>query len=146
MTWESRDLPVLRAIVEASDDGADHVEPEEIGRRTGLDEATVQRALWALAGENPPYFTYIDFTGMGSKEMGPVTGVSGHARRTVGTWPTPDAWAEQLIKALNDAAETERDPERKTRLRRAADAVGSLGGQVLGGVITTYITHTTGIG
>ena len=146
MTWETRELPVLRAIVEASDEGVEYVDPEEIMRRTGLDQQTVQRALWALAGEQPPYFTYIDLTGMGPKEMGPITSLSGHARRTVGTWPTPEAWADRLITALTKAADAEPDPVKKGKLRTAADAVGSLGGQVLGGVITSYVTHAAGVG
>jgi hypothetical protein len=147
MTWESRDLPVLRAIVEASDDGSDYIDPAEITRRTGFEPATVQRALWALAGEDPPFFTYTDVSPFGGgKEMAAITNVGGHARRTVGTWPTPDVWAEWLVKALNDAAAAEPDPERKSKLRRAADAVGSLGSQVLGGVITSYITRATGLG
>jgi hypothetical protein len=145
MTWETRDLPVLRAIVRASDEGIEYIEPDEIMRRTGFDESTVQLALWALGKEFPPYFEYIDAS-TDSKYMMSISNPSGQARRVVGTWPTPDAWAEQLIKALNDAADKEPDPERKGKLRRAADAVASLGGQVLGGVITTYITHTAGLG
>jgi len=48
------------------------------------------------------------------------------------------------VAALNQAADAEPDPVQKGKLRRAAEAVGSLSGQVLAGVVTTYITHATG--
>jgi len=60
MIWETRDLPVLRAIVGLSDEGMDYIEATEIAKRTGFDDDTVQNALWALAGEHPPFFSYED--------------------------------------------------------------------------------------
>jgi len=146
MTWETRDLPVLRAIIEASDEGTWQIGVDEIMSRTCFDGETVQRALMALAGEQPPFFTYTDGSTMVGSFIVGVSNPTGHARRTVGTWPTAETWADRLIKALNEAADAEPDPERKGKLRRAAEAVGSLGGQVLGGVITAYVTHTTGLG
>ncbi|MEU5565891.1 hypothetical protein [Micromonospora musae] len=43
-TWEERDPPVLRAIVEMSDEGAWIIEPDEIAERAGFDEAKVKSA------------------------------------------------------------------------------------------------------
>lgn len=40
--------------------------------------------------------------------------LTGHARRTVGTWPTPDAWADGLVEALAEAADQETDEAKRT--------------------------------
>jgi len=63
MTWESRDLPVLRAVVTAADEGCEYVYPDQIAKRTGLELATVQRSLFALAPETPGFFTLSDASG-----------------------------------------------------------------------------------
>jgi hypothetical protein len=68
------------------------------------------------------------------------------ARRAVGQWPTADTRGERLAAALSQAANAEPDPVEKGKLRRAAEAVGSISGQVFAGVVTTYITHATGAG
>jgi hypothetical protein len=43
--WEARDLPVLRAIVELTDEGVRHIDPQQLVERTGLDTRTVRIAL-----------------------------------------------------------------------------------------------------
>jgi len=55
------------------------------------------------------------------RETFSVSNPTGHARRTVGTWPTPDLWADRLIAALTEAAENETDPDKKSKLRKAAE-------------------------
>jgi hypothetical protein len=35
-TWETRDLPVLKAVVALTDEGGDYIEPPEIGGANGL--------------------------------------------------------------------------------------------------------------
>ena len=145
MTWESRDLPVLRAVVDATDEGGWIIEATEIAERTGLSDQDVQNALWALGSNQPPYFEIMDASTMSERHIHAAHQPTGHARRTVGTWPTPDLWADRLIAALTEAAENETDPDKKSKLRKAADALGSMGGQVLGGVITSYVTHAAGI-
>jgi hypothetical protein len=143
-TWEPRDLPVLQAIVALSDEGNHYIEPAEIAERTGFDEATVQQALWALADEDPPLFTYTDSSRLSGPAMGPVSRPTGHARRKVGTWPTPDSLADRIIEALDAAADQERDPERKSKLRGAVDFLSGVGRGVLTEVTAKVIT--TGVG
>ena len=146
MTWETRDLPVLRALVQAVDEGVrSPIRADEVVRRTGFDADTVQDALWALAGEQPPFFEYIDASTFDRRDL-VVSQLTGHARRTVGTWPTADAWADHLIKALAEAAAQEPDEAERGKLRRAADVLGGLGRDVLAEVVTTVITRGTGLG
>jgi hypothetical protein len=140
-TWESRDLPVLEAIVRLSDEGNYPVEAQELTKRTGFDYETVQQALWALAYEQPPFFDPIDTSSFGGRDMAGVREVSGHARRTVSAWPTPEVLADRIITALNEAANNEPDEAKKGMLRRGAETVGGVGKDVLTGVLTQVITQ-----
>jgi hypothetical protein len=144
MTWETRDLPVLRAIVDLSDLGhSGAITPAIIVQHTHLDPTTVARALRALAHEDPPFFQWDDID---TGDIVVVANPTGHARRAVETWPAPDAWADRLIAALTDAAERASDPAEKTKLRKAADALGSVGKDVLTDVLTKYVERASGLG
>lgn len=146
MTWETRDLPVLRALVQAVDEGVGApIRSDEVIRRTGFDADTVQGALWALAGELPPFFEYRDASTYGGRDL-TVVQLTGHARRTAGTWPTADAWADRLVEALTEAAAQETDEAKRGKLRRAADVLGGLGRDVLAEVVTGAIARGVGLG
>ena len=62
--------------------------------------------------------------------------------RTEKAWDHPDGddALSRLISVLTQAAERTGDAEEKSRLRRAADALIALGGQVGAGVMTAYLT------
>ena len=143
-TWEARDLPVLRAIVEMSDEGAWHIEPQEIAARTGLEVETVMAGLWALAKEQPAFFQYIDTTTMGGPAMRGIRNPTGHARRTVGTWPKAEDRVAEMVAALQEAAQREPDPEKRSALRKTAEYAAGIGRDVLIGIITGSITASVG--
>ena len=106
-TWESRDLPVLVAAVELCDDSDQETAMlGELGQRSGLSEGIVGRALRALAREDPPFFDGITESDWGIHGVAYPTG---HARRTVGAWPTPELLASRLVAELKKAAEKEPD-------------------------------------
>jgi hypothetical protein len=137
-TWETRDLPVLESIVYGYDETGVSPTPTEIAETCGLNSDEVQRALRALQHTEPSFVTKMAETSAGIVLVGAPTG---HARRVVGSWPTPDALADRIIAALAEAAEAESDPDTKGRLKRAADAVGGVGKSVLTGVLTHVITQ-----
>ncbi|MBP2704422.1 hypothetical protein JOL79_11415 [Microbispora sp. RL4-1S] len=145
MTWESRDLPVLKAIVELADEGEDRIDRSFIEERTGMGHDEVQRALRALAHEEPPFFGYTDTPGYGRKEILMVFDVTGHARRTVGTWPTPESLADRIVAGLSAAADAESDEERRGWLKRTAAWFGGAGRDVLVDVASGVITKSTGL-
>lgn len=138
-TWESRDLPVLAHIVEYYDEHGYSPDPPYIADACGFDDnKVVQRALRALEHEVPPFITGFDKVMTGS-----IVGIgapTGHARRTVGAWPTADALADRIIAALNDAADNEPDEAKEGRLRRGAEAVAGVGKDVLTDVMAQVIT------
>lgn len=137
-TWERRDLPVLQIIVRVHDETGNSPDPSEICAALGFDDETVQRALRALAQEEPPLITKFQ-----KVLTGRILGVgapTGHARRVAGAWPTPDNLADRIITALNQAADNEPDEAKKGKLRRAAEAVAGVGRDVLTDVTAQVIT------
>lgn len=142
-TWSLRDLPVLEAIVRAHELTGRAVTPHEVASGAGLDEATVHKALKALASENPPFFTSMQTRMSGHVSLiGPPTG---HARRAVGAWPTAEVIAERLVEALREAADREPDEERKTFLRKAATYLANAGRDLAADIGAAAINRQMGM-
>jgi hypothetical protein len=143
-TWVSRDLPVLDAVVRLLDDGAYTVAVIDIAGETGLDPNTVDRALDALHG---PYVTeYKKLMTGGIPDTWYVTEVTAEARRVVGQWPTAESLAARLAEAFSQAADEEKDPERKSRLRQLAGFLGETGKDLAAEIIAKVIMRQTGMG
>ena len=140
-TWATRDLPVLKAVVELFDGGEWRVGGAQVAERTGLAEDVVQRAFFALANEDPPLFKYIDTSSLAGPEIGWVYEPSGEARRRVGAWPTPESLADRLVQAMDQVAESEPDEEKRSKLRNAAVYLGSAGRDMLVQVAATAVSR-----
>lgn len=136
-TWFSRDLPILEAVVAICDETGDHADRSHIAGRTRFDDETVKRALFALAAEEPAFFDYSDTSTFAGRGIDFIRDPTGHARRTVGSWPTPENLADRIVAALNEAADEETDPEKQSKLRHAAD----VGKGAMAGVISTVIAQ-----
>ena len=145
-TWESRDLPVLAAIVALYDESGAAVRAEQIVEATGLTEVDVQRALFALADEQPLFFSTIDGSSLAGRAVLAVTQPTGQARRAVGAWPTAETLADRIVAALNAAADDEPDPVKKGKLRSAAAAGGGVARDVFVEVLSGVLVKSTGIG
>lgn len=132
--WTSRELPVLRALVDYLDD-PDHrsIEPAQIADLAGLPQDDVHRALRALAEASPPYIEGVPVAELTYPIA--VTGVTERARRAVGQWPNEEALAETLVRELRAAAAREPDEVHKGKLHRAADALSDIGVKVVGEVL-----------
>lgn len=137
--WASRDFPILKTVVEYIDRGQGP-DPDEIAKRTGLDLAEVGHGLRALQRRG---LVEVEETLGG---MGWVTEVSGDAYLVTGLHPDGNDSLEALANMFREAADRTPDPDEKSRLRRAASAVGDLVGQVGAGVMTAYLTRLGGIG
>jgi hypothetical protein len=140
-TWETRDLPVLDAIVCYFDE---HDGPEIPGvgtfaKLTGMDPVQVARAVRALS----PRFIKTQ-AAMGGLMNAAIVGVTDEARQAVGQWPSPEVWVDRLVQALREAAEREPDPERRGRLRAMADGLGGFARDVAVGVLSGGITQSVG--
>lgn len=145
MTWAERDFPVLKAIVELADDHGGRVEWRQIVEATGMEPAEVQKALLALDGENPRFFSVTDTSDFTGRKIELLYGVTGHARRTVGTWPTPESLARQIIDGLEAAAGNEPDEEKRGRLRQMASWMKTNGWSVMLGVAGNAVSKGIGM-
>jgi hypothetical protein len=133
-TWESRDLPVLKAAVELYEESGRRLRASAIEKVTGFDKETVQRALRALYRE--PYFEKA--TDSFGGEIIFVGEPTGEALRVAGQWPSPELQLQRLIEAFEAVAADESRPEEERS--RAAKiglwltgalqqvAIGALGG------------------
>jgi hypothetical protein len=101
----------------------------------------VQLALRALVTEQPPFFEYIRESGsLAGSTVSGIHDPSGHARRTVGTWPRPEDRVEQMIAALKEIAEREPDTEKRSRLRKTADYVANMPRDLVVGIVSGIVS------
>jgi hypothetical protein len=56
-----------------------------------------------------------------------ILGITDEARRAVGQWPSPEAVADRIVAELLAAASQEPDESKRTKLRAAAETLGSFG-------------------
>ncbi|WP_100489926.1 hypothetical protein [Mycobacteroides abscessus] len=133
-TWNARDLPVLRAVIDLYEtNGGIPITPPEIEAKLGFDADTVQRSLRAL--DSPPsLFDRLEKDWDGQIIM--LGRPTARALQVAGAWPSPENLLEQLIGALNAAAgDDDRAPEERSKLRQAASYLGSFASQVAIGAL-----------
>jgi hypothetical protein len=95
---ESRDLPVLDAVVRLLDEGYYAVTVVDAAGQTGLDTKDVDRALEALKGQ---YLTeYQKLATGGVPDSWYVTGVTPRPDRSSGSGPRPRAWPSAWPRRL----------------------------------------------
>jgi hypothetical protein len=140
-TWETRDLPVLKAIVAIEEESGRFAMVDAIAERTGLDDEQVQRAVGALSREEPSLFEVIDASSMGGTHYAGAGDITGHARRVVGAWPTPESLADRLIAALEDTAANGEDEEHRSWAKRALEGGKGVGKGVLTSVLVKVLTE-----
>lgn len=142
-TWESRDLPVLDAIVRRFDESPFAIlNVGDVANLVGLEAGSVLSACRALDG----VYIEMDYVMAGGRpDPHHVRAVTPEARRVVGQWPSGEQWVERLVRALNEAAEVEPDEDRRSKLRTAAQTLGGIARQVAVAVATAGITHATGL-
>jgi hypothetical protein len=138
-TWSWRELPILRAALRRLDAGAGLADLEDIRAELGLTGDNVWAGVHALQESTPPYVT-ASYT-MGWRQdhaSGSISAVSERARRELGTWPSADQLVTELAAALEEASE-QAEPEQKTRLSVAADALSGFARDVAVAVVARHV-------
>jgi hypothetical protein len=139
-TWTNTDLPVLEAIVSQLD--ATPSEPvglRELGKLTKLTETDLGRAMARLASASPPFFEGVEIDELTYPIF--VTRIFERALQATGRWPSPETLVSGLVDALNQAADSENDPEKKSRLRQTAETLGGAALQVAIAWASASIPH-----
>lgn len=122
-TWASRELPILEASLRRLDAGQGFAQLRDIADELTFADDEIRAGVRALCDAQPPY---LSVQWAGGRAIGHVDAVFERARRELGSWPSADAMVTQLVAALTSAAEAETEPERKGRLRAAAEVIGGM--------------------
>ena len=119
--------PVLREALRRLDGGDNFPDLEEIRQAAGLTGPDVWAAIQALKNASPPYLD-VQLTSGWSEDYasGNLKAVHERARRELGSWPSADALVDRLVEALGEVADAEQEPERKGKIRAAADTLGGI--------------------
>lgn len=129
-TWAYRELPILAAALRRLDSGETFPSLEVIRAEVGLEVIQMRAGLSALESAQPPYVT-VQYTMAGPEHVGGfVTSVSERTRRLLGSWPSAEDLMERLVAALREEATTETQPERRSRLREAAEVLGGMAREI----------------
>lgn len=139
-TWNSRDLPVLDAVVTLLDESpGGMLLGRAIAERTAMDDRTVESALYALS----PTYVILgrQMAAEGGVDLQVIDSVTAEARRTVGQWPIAESLVDQLAAGLRGAAEHENDPDQKQRLGDIARGLGGAAKSVAIDIIAQLIEH-----
>jgi hypothetical protein len=139
-TWASRDLPLLKVIVEAFEENPNgDVRLEQLQKSTGLSAEELTRAMAALARAQPPFFGGTMVSGLAYPVI--ISQVTERALIVTDQWPSPESSVQQLIEALGRAAETETDPDRKSKLQQTAQVIGGVALQIFTGWASGALPH-----
>jgi hypothetical protein len=129
-TWAHRELPILAAALRRLDNGETFPSLEVIRAEVGLEAIQMRAGLSALETAQPPYIA-VRYTMAGPEHVGGfVTSVSERTRRLLGSWPSAEDLMERLVAALQEEATTETQPERRSRLREAAEVLGGMAREI----------------
>lgn len=142
-TWQNRDLPVLRAMVEFFDDPErSKLGLDELQKRTGLSDDAVKRAARALNDANPPLIKAVGVDQVTYPIA--ILGVTERARVLAGQWPRPEQLVDELVAALNEAADDAEDADEKSRLRSVAATIGGVARDVVVRTATAWASEGLG--
>jgi hypothetical protein len=138
-TWAERDLPILKSALRRLDSGESFPQLEDIRNEVGLSVVQMRLGIDALCGAYPPYMTVrINLTGP-DRVGGFVESASERARRELGTWPSASSIVDDLVVALNQAADSEPRKDSSSKLRGAAQVLGDSAKQIFIEVIASKI-------
>lgn len=147
--WFARDLPVLKVVVEHIDENGPLNDIRVIEDRAGLERREVERALRSL-NDSGEFLVKASRTAMRHPDKTPgeswyIHAVTGQAKREAGCWPTSQALAEDLIAQLEKQAETETDPEKKSRIKGFIKGTSQAGREIAIDVMASVLKQQMGI-
>lgn len=119
-TWYSRDLPVLRAVVQHFDQTVQPLPGSALVDPTGLTEPDI-----AAAARNLNRGRYVELLpGMQGVHFKDITD---RALTATGAWPSTHTMADRLLATLDQRIEQAATPEEATNWRKFRDFVGGVG-------------------
>lgn len=138
--WTSRDLPVLKAVVKLADT-TQLVQASQVETETGFDRATVDASLKAL--KDAGYFTKTG--GSMSRLIDDISGVTEKARHAAGVWPTAEQIAAGMLEEIERRAESDPDPEKRSRFKKIAAGFAEGGKDVGINLLAAVVAKSMGL-
>jgi len=132
-TWTTRELPILRTALEQVEAGQSKIDLGALKEELGLDRTSTLVALHALYRAG-----YIDGHVSASGAI-MITDVTERTRRELGAWPSATSIVDELVVALQDASEREPEPERRSRLKAAAEILGGIARDVAVATMSKHV-------
>lgn len=141
--WTSHELPVLEAVATITFDETRARAPIDLGELAqllGRDLGSVRLSVQILADAG---YLKLD-GGIGAWTINSITE---RGLRATGAWPDDAAvLADRVVAALDERADSEPEPETRSRLRAASGALTGVGRDLLVDVMGAVITRATGAG
>ncbi|MFC5230273.1 hypothetical protein [Pseudonocardia zijingensis] len=106
-----------------------------------LDPHTVDQALRRLSTTG-----YIAGRGTARSAVVAIVGVPEKGLRAAGFWPSRDEAIDRMLRALEEQAESETDPARRTKLRTVLASLREGGREVVIDVASAMIQAGVGLG
>jgi endonuclease III len=139
--WES-DQRVLAAVVELYEQAGDMVDAPELLAALGedVDRDQVTQSIRRLASHG-----FIRALPTMTVDIPTINGVTEKGLRASGFWPSKDEAFERMLAALEEAADRDPDPERKSKIRTVLQSLRGVGRDVAVDVISTAINSGMGL-
>lgn len=126
-TWEERELPILRVVVNSYEHGEPLQEAGNLAHQLGIGPLTAERAVALLVADG-----YLAQTGDG-RHLRPTP----RAMRTLSVWPA--SAFEEAIRVLRDRIVQEGDPHRRRGFEQVHEGLLDLGDGPASDLITDFV-------
>jgi predicted ArsR family transcriptional regulator len=130
-TWESRELPILRAIHDLEEADSVQVTTGELAQMAGISEPDARRAFHALLEDG--YVQSGTILGGSPQQVILFPSLRGDGRRAIEQWPSETALAA-LLSVLDERIASGSGQE-QTRFRGLRDSILSIGEQAAGSLL-----------
>lgn len=118
--WATRDLPILRHIVDALDQGDDTVDQDTIADAVDLTAEEVEAGVRNLERGG-----YVEVQWFGGGFF--IADMTERALRATGLWPDEQAAADNLLWVLERKVADAATPEERSRWTKIRDSFGAAG-------------------
>lgn len=145
----SGDRAVLTKVVELCESTDEHVEPQRVLDAFPAEEpGAVLRSLRRL-GKHDGHIETVTTPalGQGVSQILMIKGVTEKGLRASGAWPNDaELLADRILAVLAERAETEPEPEKRSKLQTGLKGVGGMTRDVLVDVLGAALAKSTGLG
>ncbi len=140
-TWAEIELPILRAIVLAENNGDD---VNSAAKAAGAELTNDEYLRTIVRLHEADYIDAAILRGGGKIANARIRSAKERALRAVGLWPHGDVSA-QLLESLDQLIEHETNAERKSRLQKLRDTVMASGREVIVEVGAEFAKRMAGL-